>query len=344
MMVRKSATIQDVARVAGVSTATVSRALSKPALVSDATRKAVGEAVKSTGYRVNRAAQNLRMRRAGAVLVLVPNLGKPFYSTLLSGIRDGFAESDYAVLISDTESRKMPDDELVGYFLDGRIDGVISLDGGLSVKSLQLCEEAQVSDRIVFVCEWINGLTYPRVRSDNRRGAELAIEHLFDLGHRDIAHVTGPAGNVLATERLAGAQAAFFRLGLESRDDRILRGDFSLESGHQAAQEILAMDERPTAVFCAADMVAMGLISALTAAGLNVPNDISVVGFDDIEMSAYYVPALTTVSQDRHKLGFRAARYLHGQLSGGTTAGAGAPLDEVVPVELRARTSAAPRN
>ena len=134
---QRAVTIQDVARAAGVSTATVSRALSNPDLLTERTRDAVLSAVRSTGYRVNRAARNFRMQRAGAVLVLVPNLGKPFYSRILSGISDGFADGEYAVLIADTESRPLAEGELAGYFLDGRIDGVISLDGGLDPDALQ---------------------------------------------------------------------------------------------------------------------------------------------------------------------------------------------------------------
>jgi hypothetical protein len=133
---QKSATIHDVARAARVSTATVSRALSNPDLLSDRTRAAVMDAIRSTGYRVNQAARNLRMQRAGAVLILVPDLGKPFYSRILAGISDGFADSDYAVLIADTESRPLREGELLEYFLDGRIDGVISLDGGLDKGAL----------------------------------------------------------------------------------------------------------------------------------------------------------------------------------------------------------------
>ena len=139
---QKTATIQDVARAARVSTATVSRALSNPDLLSDSTRAAVMDAIRTTGYRVNQAARNLRMQRAGAVLILVPNLGKPFYSRILAGISDGFADSDYAVLIADTESRPLREGELEGYFLDGRIDGVISLDGGLDPGALQACVDA----------------------------------------------------------------------------------------------------------------------------------------------------------------------------------------------------------
>lgn len=337
-MAPKSATIQDVALAASVSTATVSRALSNPGLVSEATRKVVLEAVRTTGYRVNQAARNLRMKRAGAVLILVPNLGKPFYSEILQGISDGFAGSDYAVLIADTESRPLPDAELAGNFTDGRIDGVVSLDGGLSPAALDACCVQGVDGRIVFACEWVDGYAFPSIQSDNAEGARLAIRHLHDLGHRKIAHITGPRGNVLTSVRRRGMMEERARLGLPAREDWIIRGDFSLQSGRDAAAQIIAMEERPSAVFCAADTVAFGLMSGLQAGGLRVPEDISVVGFDDIDMSEYYVPALTTIRQDRVRLGQTAAARLLDRLSGATIA----PTEELLPVELVIRASTAP--
>ena len=140
--------------------------------------------------------------------------------------------------------------------------------------------------------------------------------HQLALGHRKIAHITGPAGNVLTDARRKGMTAERARLGLPALPEWIIRGDFSLESGKMAADLIASMPDRPTAVFCAADMVAFGLISGLSKHGLNVPNDISVVGFDDIEMSESFVPALTTIRQDRHKIGVLSAEKLLERVSG----------------------------
>lgn len=337
-MARKPATIQDVALAAQVSTATVSRALSAPARVAPDTREAVLEAIRQTGYRVNRAARNLRMKRAGSVLVMVPNLGKPFYSGILAGISEGFAGSDYSVLIADTESEPGQAEALNEQFADGRIDGAICLDGGISQASLDACMASGVSSRIVFLCEWVEGRNFPVIASDNAGGARLAMRHLHALGHRRIAHVTGPDGNVLTATRRLGMMEERTRLGLPARSDFILRGDFSLQSGQDAAERILALPDRPTAVFCAADMVAFGLMARLQAEGLRVPEDISVVGFDDIEMSEYYVPALTTVRQDRKRLGRRAAEVLLDRLSAATPPPEVEPL---VPVDLVIRDSTA---
>ncbi|MGI9399865.1 MAG: LacI family DNA-binding transcriptional regulator [Rhizobiaceae bacterium] len=337
-MVQKAATIQDVAREANVSAATVSRVLSNPSVVLKSTREAVHEAIRKTGYRVNQAARNLRMRKASAVLILVPNLGKPFYSGILAGISAGFAGTGYAVLITDTESDPIEDSALAGYFLDGRIDGAISLDGLLSHASLKECRDHGVGERIVFLCEWVEGESFPVISSDNEQGARLAIRHLYELGHRKVAHVTGPEGNVLTSARREGMVDERKRLNMPASPDWIIRGDFSLESGRDAASKILEMSDRPTAVFCSADMVAIGLIAGLHAGGLRVPEDISVVGFDDIEMSEHSIPSLTTIRQDRHRLGRRAVEVLlerlshpEGQLE----------HDPPIPVELVIRESTA---
>jgi LacI family repressor for deo operon, udp, cdd, tsx, nupC, and nupG len=338
-MIQKPATIQDVARAANVSTATVSRVLSHPDRVSETTRATVREAVKATGYRVNHAARNLRKQRAGAVLVLVPDLGIPFYSGILAGVFEGFAGTDYAVLITDTRTDPLRDASLAGYFMDGRIDGAISLDGALPRKELQHCRDRGVDSRLIFLCEWVEGERFPVISSDNEMGARLAIRHLYDLGHRKIGHVTGPDGNVLTQARRRGMVDERARLDLPAPPEWIIRGDFSVESGHMAAQRILAMQNRPTAIFCSADMVAFGLIAGLTAGGLNVPQDISVVGFDDIELAAFCIPALTTIRQDRHRLGLTAAQEL---LSRMTQTSETAQTDATLSVELVIRASTSP--
>lgn len=341
-MTQKTTTIQDVARAAGVSTATVSRALSNPKLLSDRARDAVLEAIRETGYRVNQSARNLRKQRAGAILVLVPNLGNPFFSQILSGISEGFADSDYSVLIMDTNHLPADHDGLVDYFLDSRIDGMISLDGSLSDAAMDRFEAMGVANRIVCACEWVGQRDLPSVRSDNAKGAELAIRHLYALGHRKIAHVTGPADNVLTHVRKDAVGQVREALGLKMRPEWIFRGDFSLEAGHDAARRFAAMEEeqRPTAVFCASDESAMGLISGLLAAGIDVPGDISVVGFDDIEVAQHFVPSLTTIRQERTQIGLAATKLLLKTLADGAKGTRGTV--EMIDVALKARGSSAP--
>lgn len=335
----KNARIQDVAREAGVSTATVSRALSNPDMLTKPTREAVFKAIEKTGYRVNQAARNLRKQRAGAILILVPNLGNPFFSQILAGINSVLADSEFSVLIADS-SEKRQKGKLADFFMDSRVDGMISLDGDLTIDELQRFDQGAGGNRIVFACEWVADANYPSVRVDNALGAQLAVRHFYNLGHRKIAHITGPENNVLTKERREGMMAERKRLGLETRAEWIIRGDFSVESGLLAAQKIVAMKDRPTAVFCASDEVAFGLVSGLKDHALRVPEDISVVGFDDIDLAKVFVPSLTTIRQDRHRIGARAAEMLLSRLSSGSAASLQADTGpEVLSVELVTRES-----
>lgn len=310
----KSPKIQDVATVAGVSTATVSRTLSNPDLVSEKTRELVLDAVKRTGYRVNRAAKNLRKRQSDAILALLPDLGNPFFSQILSGIESVFTTSDLSLLVSDTKGIR--EDNLLDYFMDMRADGMIILDGAIPRDVLTQMQNSAFGNRIIFACEWKPEFEFPSVRSDNFGGAIQAVEHLHSLGHRKIGHISGPRNNVLTKERLRGVESAMEQLDLPiNRDFFIDGGAFSLDAGAQAARSFMEMTERPTAITCGSDLIAMGFISEISRRGLKVPDDISVVGFDDIEIAGSFIPSLTTIRQNRTQIGVLAASYLLDQLA-----------------------------
>lgn len=309
-MSKNSVKIQDVAKYAGVSTATVSRALSSPGVVSETTRNQVLDAVKQTGYRVNRAARNLRTQRANAILVLLPNMGNPFFSQILQGIESVFSPAGFSMLVAETEQIVACGDHLTDYFRDGRADGMIVLDGSLDPAILEELADMPQSRNIVCACEWFQNMTFPSVRSANKRGSAAAIEYLYSLGHRDIAYISGPEGNVLTQARLESTLAAMEDLQIAPPERHIIQGDFSLAAGRIAAQEILKMRQKPTAVLCASDEIAIGLIGELTRNKVHVPDDISVIGFDDIEMAEHFIPPLTTMRQDRLAIGKCAAEIM----------------------------------
>lgn len=338
-MTLKTSTLQDVARVANVSTATVSRTLSNPDVVSESTRTRVAEAVKATGYRINRAARNLRTQRAHSVLVLLPDLANPFFSAILEGISRKLSQQGYSMLIASTKQVHDSGDRLVDYLDDARADGMIILDGGLGPEVVEMLQTAPQAKRILFACEWVENANFPSVRSQNRQGTRIAVNHLFDLGHRKIGHVTGPEGNVLMQRRKDAFIAEMAALKLELRPDWIIAGDFSLAAGCLAAQAWIAMDDRPTAMFCASDQVAMGFIAELSRHDLRVPDDVSVMGFDDIDLAAQFIPPLTTIRQDRFVIGETAADMLMARIA--------APDEDqlhhvaVLPVSLVTRQSTA---
>ncbi len=337
---RKTPNIQDVARLAGVSTATVSRAISNPSIVTEATREAVFDAIRRTGYQINLTARNLRRRRTGAIVVLVPNIGNPFFSQILAGIEQAAAPAGFSVLIVDTTQPHAADEQVFAYLHNTRADGLIVLDGSLRPCLLDRLDSAEAIPPVVFACEWIPGSSFSRVMIDNPAGAALAIRHLHELGHRRVGHIKGPSGNVLTETRLEGTRSAMSELGLEAVPEWFFQGDFSLRSGAEAARRWLALNERPSAMFCASDQMACGFISELSLAGVSVPHDVSVVGFDDIDIGQHFIPALTTVRQPRIQIGATAAELLMERINNG--ANAHARVDRTLDVELIIRQSTAP--
>lgn len=308
--------IKDVAHVAGVSTATVSRALTQPDRLSEATRAKVFDAIEVTGYRVNAAARNLRTRRAGAVLVLVPNLGNPFFSAILSSMNDVLSANGYSVLVFDSQQPGASEQAVADCFLNGSVDGMITLDGDMSATTARALRGANMMRNVVFCCEWSDQWPLPSIRSNNGLGARLAVDHLVAQGHQRIAHVAGPQDNILAQVRKSAFLQRCATHGLDIRQDWVVPGDFSLGAGAQAADRILAMTPRPTGIFCASDAMALSFVARCKQRGVNVPDDISVVGFDDIEMAAFAEPGLTTIRQDRAGLGRLAAQELLARLRG----------------------------
>lgn len=317
--------IADVAAAAGVSTATVSRALSNPDLVGEETRQRVLTAVTATGYRVNSAARDLRSRRARSILVLAPNLSNTFFSRIVAAIQDVAGAAGLTVQISDSRAVHQ---NLAALGHDGRADGIILLDGNLDpavVNSWTL--------PVVQLCEWNRAYKLPGLAIDNAAAARLAVEHLADLGHRHILHVEGPQENVLGATRREGFLRAAAERGLRAV---VHAGDFTMESGARAARDWAAMHDRPTAVFTASDECAFGFISECDRLGLSVPQDVSVVGFDDVDFASRFIPPLTTIHQPRERLGRRAAELL---ISAAVTGEMPRPGNELVEAHLVVRGS-----
>ncbi|WP_274426946.1 LacI family DNA-binding transcriptional regulator [Chelativorans sp. YIM 93263] len=339
-MDKKTPNIQDVAREAGVSTATVSRAISNPSVVSAATREAVLEAIRSTGYHTNMVARNLRQRRTGAIVVLVPNLGNPFFSRILAGVEQAAAQAGFSVLIVDTKQPHANENQLFTYLHSARADGLIVLDGSLPLEFLGEMDAPGRMPPIVFACEWIADSPFSKVVIDNEAGSATAVRHLHELGHRRIGHVMGPPGNVLTETRREGTRAALADLGVEIAPEWFFSGDFSLHSGVEAARQWLTLKRRPSAVFCASDQMACGFISELSMEGYSVPDDVSVVGFDDIDIAQRFIPPLTTIHQPRTQIGTTAAKALIERIN--SEGRERTIAHQVLTVELVERKSTAP--
>ncbi|MBV0890926.1 LacI family transcriptional regulator [Paracoccus sp. Z118] len=303
------ARLADVARHAGVSVATVSRVLSRPEMVSAATRDLVGAAIAATGYRVNLAARNLRKQRTGAVVALVPNLGNPFFAKILAGMGAELGAAGYDLLVGDTMEEGGRHRALARFLDPSRADGIILLDGQVTAADLAALPGAPP---VIMACEWIEGADLPRVVLDNARGTELAVRHLTGLGHRRIGWIGGPEDNVLHRARLDGIARALG--GLPPG----YAGDFSLAAGAAAARRWLAEPAaaRPTGIVAFSDEMAAGFMGELARAGVAVPAGVSIVGFDGIDWAAHLPTPLTTIHQPKRELGRRAARFLVDRIAG----------------------------
>lgn len=332
-------TVQDVARAAKVSTATVSRALSMPDRVSEETRNKVARAVEETGYVLNHAARNLRRRDTGAIVALVPDIGNSHFSNILQGIETVCADRNLKVLIADTRKPSMARSNLNEFFSQNNCDGIVIMDGHFSIAEIRAANPKLPP--IVTAGEWSDDPTVPIAVVNNLLGANLAVSHLLALGHKTVGHVTGLLSHKPGRDRLEGFRATLSGAGLEAEEAWVFEGDYTLESGRQAAEGWLALKDRPTAVFCASDRAAFGFISTLSEAGFNVPEDVSVVGFDDIDIAGHFVPPLTTIHQPRRAVGEQAAQLLLNLLQGGQPKTASVQLEPWLVVR---RSTAAPRN
>ncbi len=330
--------IKDIAERAGVSVATVSRALSGSSLVTDETRKRIHELARELNYRPNVSARNLRTRRSMSVLLVVRDVGNPFYLEILKGVEATARAAGYAVLMGNTENDPDREVEYFNMLRDGHADGMILMTGKLPEP--QPGESAAVSHLpIVVALEMIETAGFPHVQIDNSAAARSAVEHLIALGHRRIAHVAGPLPEVMAMHRRDGYRAAMAAAGLPIPEGFEVRGDYLLESGEACATALFDLAEPPSAIFVANDEMAYGAIHALRRLGLDVPGDVSVVGFDDLYLSKAFYPPLTTVSQPRADIGRTAMSLLLDILSGDDVAAAPAV---VLPTALNIRGSTAP--
>jgi LacI family transcriptional regulator len=300
-------TIKDVAREAGVSIATVSRALNDSAVVSEATRRLVREVAERLNYWPNGAARSLITNRTQAIAVMLPDLFGEFYSEILRGMDMTTRKAGLHLLVSSSHADA---DELVAGLRStrGRIDGLIvmapDLDAGPAIRSL-------ATDLPLVLIDPGKGFeACDSVGIANQAGALGVVRHLISLGHRQVATITGPARNADARQRLEGYRAALRAAGIERAADYEIPGDFTEPYGYAAGARLLALDPRPTAVFAANDYMAIGVMGALSDARVRVPEDIAVVGFDDIAMARYLNPPLTTVHVDAYRLGERAVEML----------------------------------
>jgi len=336
-----AANIHELARLSGVSPATVSRVFNGYPDVSDATRERVLEHARRLDYTPSAAARSLVRQRSQLIGVILhtglahPDLQHPFFQDVLVALKNTVGRAGYDLLLFATDQ---PLAEPTPHSYEKRIrhqgvDGVVLM--GLDTRDPDLAKIAALRIPTVAIDTEIRGPRAAAVGSDNVAGARLAVRHLHLLGHTRIATIAGPTDTAPGADRLLGFRQELEELGLPAEARYLLDGDFYAESGYAAMNVLLALTDPPTAVFVAADLMAVGALRAIQEAGLRCPEDIAVVGFDDIQIASLLMPALTTVRQDKGLIGTTAAEALVAMIDDPALR----PEAKTLPVELVVRDS-----
>ncbi len=335
---RGSLHIAEVAELAGVSIATVSRALANPGRVNAKTRERVLEVVRRTGYTPNVAGRSLRAARSMMILLVVPNIITPFFSELHLGVDLAVAAHGFGLLVGNLQGGQDRQQRLIDLVFSGQADGVLLL----SDKMLRGTRHSLADSKVPTVAIGMPQVPdhMHEVLVEDREGAAAMARHLLELGHRRFGYVTGPADNYVEHERWAGFMGTLADAGISAQSVVRYPGDFHAPSGVEAGHRFLAARRRPTAVFAISDMMAIGFMHAVHGAGLRIPDDVSVAGFDGIEFADYCEPPLTTVRQPREAMGREAAELLVRLIRGEQI-----PPEaqrQRLPVDLRPAASTAP--
>jgi len=328
----KSVSLKDVAREAGVSTSTVSRALYHHPRISEETAGRVRRMAEEMGYTPSLNARSLVTQDTETIGVVLTSVSDPFVGELVLGVEDVAHRGGYSVFMGSSYRDADLEREIVRSFYERRASGIVVTGSQIDLGYLQLCK------RFLLPVVLINCPAYPHsISTDNFSGARQAAEHLIQLGHRRIAYVANPLSYNANLQRQAGYQAVLADSGVPADGSLIVEGDGGVARGAEAMQQLLALPQLPTAVFCFNDMTAVGVMYALALAGLHVPGDCSVTGFDDLELAAYFCPPLTTVRQPRRQMGEQAMQMLLALIEE-----RGAPQAEILPTELVVRHTTGP--
>lgn len=333
--------IKDVARIAGVSIATVSRCINEPDRVRLNTRAKVQSAIEQTGYSPNTLAQSFRRGKTHVIMVVLPSVGDPFFTGVMKGIREVASNNGYTLLINETQFNTITADEIGSIVVSRQADGIILLAAMSPFGTRVLSAKSQRALPMVIGCETVSPelSSYPGIHIDNISAAQEATNYLLELGHDKIAFIYGEHKTLLTMDRERGYREAMREAGKIIDGGWVVEGGLTLDGAIEATGKLLAHANPPTAIFCANDEMAMGCLHAVKKAGLDVPGDISVIGFDDNRYARVMDPPLTTVAQPAKTIGQRVMERLLEEIENGRSKDA---EPEIVPHELVIRASSGP--
>lgn len=299
--------IKDVAKAAGVSITTVSRVLNTPDAVRSSTRERVLQAISEMEYQPNMLARQLRTQTTKTVIVIVPNIENSFLRAITAGIGTEAEKFGYQMLIADLHSQPSLEQYYFEAIQQRQVDGIISLSANITKKLVE-----QIADKypLVMAAQCVPDFPIPSVSIDNDAATRALMTHLLRLGHRDIAHITVSQTQMPYQDRLNSYRAILEEHNIPVDEELISYGEPTIEGGYEQMWALLAKQKKITAVFAAGDTMALGAMKALKEQGIRVPEDCAVVGFDDINLSAFWEPALTTIRQPKEQIGRAAFKKL----------------------------------
>ena len=315
----KIANRNDVAKMAGVSGATVSRVFNAPETVNKATKEAVLSAAEELGYHPNAIASNFVKGRSGNIGIIIPQIPNVhifsvyYFSEILSGIGAALEDKGYDLLLFFHNIDEKEADNYLRFFNRGKVDGCILL--GTKRNDCGLLTLRDAGFNFCLINNYIVDSAISFIDVDNITGSRQAVKHLISLGHRNIAFLNGPDCFTNSIDRLEGYKYELMENGIEFIGENVLHGNYGRKSGFEAAEELLKLKKRPTAVFCANDRMAAGLVQAFKEKGVNIPEDIAIVGYDDSDIARLVEPAMTSVRVPFYELGRRCAVEFCNQLN-----------------------------
>ena len=327
-------TMRDVAELAGVSLTTVSHVINRTRFVSDDVTGRVLTAMEQLQYRPNELARSLRRGQTNTLGLILPDSANPYFAEIGHAIEATSSELGYNVILCNTHGDETKEEHYVNVLRNKQVDGILFVAAGDQAQSIipTLGEDFPV----LLVDRELVGVRTDVISVDNHLGGLLAGRHLLELGHRRIACISGPSRVRPSAERISGYTQALEEAGLSFDPDLFRMGDFHPNSGYQATLDLLQLPDPPTAIFTCNDLMAIGVIRAASELGLRVPDDLSLVGFDDIELASYTIPPLTTISQPINQMGAIAAKTLITHIE---EDGSPEPTRRLLPVELVVRGS-----
>jgi len=300
--------MRDVAERAGVSVTTVSHVINETRPVSDELRERVLAAVDELGYQPNVLARSLRRGETHTIGMIVPDSANPFFAEVARGVEDTSFEQGYNVILCNSDGDLDKELLYANVLAEKQVDGILFVAAGVSTEHIHGLQRRRMP--LVVVDREIPDAAVDSVLTDNAHGGRLATRHLLELGHRRIGCVTGPSDVTPSAERVTGYRWALDKDGIPVDEALVVKGDFQYKSGYQAAYQLLAMNDPPTAIFACNDLMAVGATRAAIELGWQVPTDLSVVGFDDVRLASFANPPLTTIVQPKYEMGVVAATML----------------------------------